>query len=147
MFNNTLKKQLQTQADELSELRQLRDGLRREMLMLSIDSTFKITECNENFANTLGYSPGQLIGRAMAEIVPQYVSKLLCFHNFRAAVAAGKSVTDDYRYLHADGSLVWLHAHWQPISETSGELSHVTCYATNITSRVEKASENASFLH
>ena len=146
MFNNTLKKQLQTQADELSELRQLRDGLRREMLMLSIDSTFKITECNENFANTLGYSPGQLIGRAMAEIVPQYVSKLLCFHNFRAAVAAGKSVTDDYRYLHADGSLVWLHAHWQPISETSGELSHVTCYATNITSRVEKASENASFI-
>ena len=146
MFNNTLKKQLQTQADELSELRQLRDGLRREMLMLSIDSTFKITECNENFANTLGYSPGQLIGRAMAEIVPQYVSKLPCFHNFRAAVAAGKSVTDDYRYLHADGSLVWLHAHWQPISEASGELSHVTCYATNITSRVEKASENASFI-
>jgi len=146
MFNAKLKKQLQSQENELLELRQLRDGLNREMLTLSIDSTFKITECNENFGAALGYAPGRLLGRAMAEIVPQYVSQLPCFHNFRAAVAAGKSITDDYRYLHADGSLVWIHAHWQPIMDAGGQLSHVTCYATNITSRVEKASENASFI-
>lgn len=146
MFNTKIKNQLHSQAAELSELRQLRDGLNREMLTLSIDSTFKIKACNENFAKVLGYTPDRLLGHAMAEIVPQYVSKLPCFHNFRAAVAAGKSITDDYRYLHADGSLVWLHAHWQPITDATGRLSHVTCYATNITSRVEKASENASFI-
>ncbi|MFP3497438.1 methyl-accepting chemotaxis protein [Pseudomonas sp. SIMBA_059] len=146
MFNNKFKKQLEAQASELSELRQLRDGLNREMLRLSIDSTFKITACNENFANALGYTPDRLTGRPMAEIVPQYVSKLPCFHNFKAAVAAGKSITDEYRYLHADGSLVWIHAHWQPVMDESGQLSHITCYATNITSRVEKASENASFI-
>lgn len=146
MFNANLKKQLQSQANELSELRQLRDSLDREMLTLSIDSSFEITTCNENFANALGYTPDRLKGRPMSEIVPQYVSKLPCFHKFRAAVAAGNSITDDYRYLHADGSLVWLHAHWQPITDTSGQLSNVTCYATNITSRVEKASENTSFI-
>lgn len=146
MFNTKIKNQLQSQAAELSELRQLRDGLNREMLTLSIDSTFKITSCNENFAEALGYTQDQLLGRAMADIVPQYVSKLPCFHNFRAAVAAGKSITDEYRYLHADGSLVWLHAHWQPIADATGRLSHITAYATNITSRVEKTSENASFI-
>lgn len=146
MFNTKIKNQLQSQAAELSELRQLRDGLNREMLTLSIDSTFKITACNENFVEALGYTEDQLLGRAMADIVPQYVSKLPCFHNFRAAVAAGKSITDEYRYLHADGSLVWLHAHWQPIADATGRLSHITAYATNITSRVEKASENASFI-
>ena len=146
MFNTKIKNQLQSQAAELSELRQLRDGLNREMLTLSIDSTFKITACNENFAEALGYTEDQLLGRAMADIVPQYVSKLPCFHNFRAAVAAGKSITDEYRYLHSDGSLVWLHAHWQPIADATGRLSHITGYATNITSRVEKASENASFI-
>ena len=146
MFNTKIKNQLQSQAAELSELRQLRDGLNREMLTLSIDSTFKITACNENFVKALGYTEDQLLGRAMADIVPQYVSKLPCFHNFRAAVAAGKSITDEYRYLHADGSLVWLHAHWQPIADATGRLSHITAYATNITSRVEKASENASFI-
>ncbi|MCX2898740.1 PAS domain-containing methyl-accepting chemotaxis protein [Pseudomonas mandelii] len=96
--------------------------------------------------HALGYPQDRLRGLAMADIVPRYVSKLPCFHNFRAAVAAGKSITDEYRYLHADGSLVWLHAHWQPITDATGRLSHITCYATNITSRVEKASENASFI-
>ncbi|WKL52351.1 PAS domain-containing methyl-accepting chemotaxis protein [Pseudomonas kielensis] len=146
MFNTKIKNQLQSQAAELSELRQLRDGLNREMLTLSIDSTFKITACNESFAEALGYTEDQLLGRAMSDIVPQYVSKLPCFHNFRAAVAAGKSITDEYRYLHADGSLVWLNAHWQPIADATGQLSHITAYATNITSRVEKTSENASFI-
>ena len=146
MFNTKIKNQLQSQAAELSELRQLRDGLNREMLTLSIDSTFKITACNEIFAQALGYTQNQLLGRAMADIVPQYVSKLPCFHNFRAAVAAGKSISDEYRYLHADGSLVWLHAHWQPITDMTGRLSHITCYATNITSRLEKASESVSFI-
>ena len=146
MFNTKIKNQLQSQAAELSELRQLRDGLNREMLTLIIDSTFKITACNENFAEALGYTQDRLLGLAMADIVPQYVSKLPCFHNFRAAVAAGKSITDEYRYLHSDGSLVWLHAHWQPIADATGRLSHITGYATNITSRVEKASENASFI-
>ena len=146
MFNTKIKNQLQSQAAELSELRQLRDGLNREMLTLSIDSTFKITACNESFAVALGYTEDQLLGRAMSDIVPQYVSKLPCFHNFRAAVAAGKSITDEYRYLHADGSLVWLNAHWQPIADATGQLSHITAYATNITSRVEKTSENASFI-
>lgn len=146
MFNTKIKNQLHSQEAELSELRQLRDGLNREMLTLSIDSTFKITACNENFSKALGHTQDRLVGRAMADIVPQYVSKLPCFHNFRAAVAAGKSISDEYRYLHADGSLVWLHAHWQPITDATGSLSHIICYATNITSRVEKASENTSFI-
>ncbi|RAU45725.1 MULTISPECIES: PAS domain-containing methyl-accepting chemotaxis protein [unclassified Pseudomonas] len=146
MFNTKIKQQLHAQATELSELRQLRDGLNREMLTLTLDSAFHIIACNDRFATTLGYKPDQLIGRAMADIVPQYVSKLPCFHNFRAAVAAGTSISDDYRYLHADGSLMWLHAHWQPITDAAGQLRHVTGYATDITARVEKASENSSFI-
>ncbi|AZF00902.1 Methyl-accepting chemotaxis sensor/transducer protein [Pseudomonas orientalis] len=146
MFNTKLKNQLHAQTAELLELRQLRDGLNREMLTLSIDPAFKIIACNENFADALGYNQDRLVGRAMADVVPQYVSKLPCFHNFRAAVAAGKSISDEYRYLHADGSLVWLHAHWQPVKDENGRLSHVTCHATNITSRVEEASVNTSFI-
>ena len=146
MFNNKIKNQLHSQAAELSELRQLCDGLNREMLTLSIDSTFKITGCNETFAKAMGYTQDRLLGRAISDIIPHYLSQLPCFHNFRAAVAAGKSISDEYRYLHADGSLVWLHAHWQPITDATGTLIYIKCYATDITSRVEKSSENASLI-
>ena len=54
MFNKKIKNQLEAQTAELSELRQLRDGLHREMLTLSIDTNFAITTCNDNFAQALG---------------------------------------------------------------------------------------------
>lgn len=47
MFNRKIKNQLNSQAVELSELRQLRDGLSRGMLTLCFDSTFKIIECDQ----------------------------------------------------------------------------------------------------
>lgn len=62
MFNKKIKNQLEAQTAELSELRQLRDGLHREMLTLSIDTNFAITTCNDNFAQALGYTQNQLIG-------------------------------------------------------------------------------------
>lgn len=146
MFNRKIKNQLNSQAVELSELRQLRDGLSRGMLTLCFDSTFKIIECDQSFAETLGYSQDQLVGRSIADIVPLFASEPPCFQKFRAAVTAGKSVADDYRYLHADGSFVWLFAHWCGITDFTGRLSHINCYSANVTPRVEKASANASLV-
>ena len=42
MFNTRLKHTIAAQAAELAELRQLRDGLQREMLTVSIDPAFII---------------------------------------------------------------------------------------------------------
>ena len=146
MFNTRLKDTIAAQAAELAELRQLREGLQREMLTLSIDPAFVILACNEHFAQALGYRQDELIGRSMEAIVPSYVAKLPCYHKFRAAIGARQSITDEYRYLHADGALVWLHAHWQPILAEDGAIKQMICHATNITKRLEKASENASFI-
>ncbi|MET3714491.1 PAS domain S-box-containing protein [Pseudomonas sp. PvP001] len=120
MFNNKLKQQLSAQADELVELRQLVAGMTNEMLSLDIDTSLRIIACNELFATTLGYTEAQLVGRLMTELVPSYVTKLPCYNNFRSAVAAGTSVSDNYRYLKADGSLVWVNAHWKPIRNAAG---------------------------
>ena len=146
MFNSRLKKQLADQATELLELRQLVAGMSREMLTVQIDSSLRIVGCNPAFAATLGYSEAQLTGRLMVDLVPVYVTKLPCYTEFRASIAAGRSVSDNYRYLKADGSLVWLNAHWQPVTNSAGQLIHVSCFATNITSTMEKSAENTSFI-
>jgi len=146
MFNANLKKQLAAQAAQLLELRQLRDGMVREMLSLTIDAGFRITACNESFAKALGYTEAQLLGRAMQDIVPPYVTKLPCYHNLRTAIGAGNSISDNYRFLTSAGELVWLKAHWQPIRDAGGSVTHVTCFATDITGTMEAAAENASFI-
>ncbi|WIX01483.1 PAS domain-containing methyl-accepting chemotaxis protein [Pseudomonas sp. AR5] len=146
MFNGRLKQQLEQQNGELALLRQLGDQLERQMLSLRLDADARICACNSRFAETLGYREAQLIGRPLAEIVPPYVKHLPCFHNFQAAIARFDPVSDDYRYLRADGSLAWLRMHWLPIRAASGALAYIQGYATDVTAQIEKARESEAFI-
>ncbi len=48
-------------------------------------------------------------------------------------------VSDDYRYLRADGSLAWLKIHWYPIATADGKLSHIQGFGSDISEAVYQA--------
>ncbi len=146
MFNSHLKKDLEAKDAELAILRQLMGKMNSDMLSLTLDADSRICAFNDLFARTLGYSHGHLQGRPLAEIVPPYVKNLPCFHNFRAAVAKLEPISDDYRYLRADGSLAWLKIHWYPIASADGKLSHIQGFGSDISEAVYRAKENEAFI-
>ncbi len=146
MFSSRLKKDLEAKDAELAILRQLMGKMNSDMLSLTLDADSRICAFNDRFARTLGYSHGHLQGRPLAEIVPPYVKNLPCFHNFRAAVAKLEPISDDYRYLRADGSLAWLKIHWYPIASTDGKLSHIQGFGSDISEAVYRAKENEAFI-
>lgn len=147
MFNGRLKKELQEQTAELSALRQLHDQMNATMLAITLDPEFRITAVNQKFARTLGYSVEQLQGRAMADIVPAYVKNLPCFQNFRTAVSKLTPISDNYRYLRADGSLAWLQVDWFPIRNERGGLLLIQGFAREVTKQLQLAKENESFIN
>ncbi|MCQ4307521.1 PAS domain-containing methyl-accepting chemotaxis protein [Pseudomonas stutzeri] len=147
MFNGHLKKQLQEQRAELALLRQLHEQMESTMASITLDPDFRIAALNQRFARTLGYNLEQLKGRAMADIVPTYVKDLPCFHNFRAAVAKMTPISDDYRYLRADGSLAWLHVDWYPIKNENGTLLNIRGIAREVTKELQVAKENEAFIN
>ncbi len=147
MFNGHLKKQLEEQAAELYILRQFRDQMNATKLSISLDPEFRIAQVNQQFAKTLGYTVDQLQGRAMAEIVPSYVKNLPCFHQFRAAIAKRAPISDNYRYLRADGSLAWLHVDWYPIQTEQGALLSIRGFARDVTKDFTKAKEHEAFIN
>jgi len=146
MFSSRLKKDLEAKDAELAILRQLMGKMNSDMLSLTLDADSRICAFNDLFARTLGYSHGQLQGRPLAEIVPPYVKNLPCFHNFRAAVAKLEPISDDYRYLRADGSLAWLKIHWYPIASADGKLSHIQGFGSDISEAIYRAKENEAFI-
>ncbi len=146
MFNGRLKQQLEAQAAELSLLRQLQAQMDETRLSITLDREYRIAEVNSRFAQTLGYRVDQLQGRPMAEIVPSYVTSLPCFRDFRAAIAALDPISDDYRYLRADGSLAWLHVDWYPIRDAAGGLLHIRGFAREVTRELQQAKENEAFI-
>lgn len=146
MFNGRLKQQLEDRAAELAPLRQLHDQMNASLMSITLDPEFRIVAVNQKFAQALGYSVEKLLGRPMAEIVPSYVKNLPSFHAFRDSVSRFVPITDDYRYLRADGSLAWLHVDWYPIRNASGGLLDVRGFAHEVTDRLQLANENDAFI-
>ncbi len=146
MFNARLKKELQAQKAELSMYRQMQKGMDAQMVCLTLDANHHIVHANENFLNTLGYSLEQLLGKDLDHLVPTYVKQLDCYRSLKVAVQKGESVIDRYRFLHADGRLVWIRALWQPVLDEQGRLMTLQCYGSDITQIVETAAENSAFI-
>ena len=145
MFNRALKKTLEDQSAELYLLRQQAEQMERSMLSIRLDAQFNICEFNTNFAKALGYT-NDLRGRPLSAIVPPYVKSLPCFHSFNMAISKFEPVSDDYRYLRADGSLAWIKLNWFPIKGEDGKLSHVQGYGSEISQTLEKAKENEALI-
>ncbi len=146
MFNSHLKNELADQRAELDMLRQLTQKMDRGMLSIRLDSNLCISAVNHHFANALGYQQEQLLGRPLSELVPPYVSKLPCFHNFNKAIAEFEPVSDNYRYFSANGPLVWLNVNWFPLRGADGKLAYVQGYARDVTDAVEGAKESEAFI-
>ncbi len=146
MFNSRLKQELETCRAELATLRQLVGKIRDDRLALTLDTEFRIAHCNAGFARTLGYSVEQLIGKPLADVVPSYVRTLPCFHKFHAAVGRLEAVSDDYRYLRADGELIWLNLHWYPLAGSDGGLSVIEGFGSEVTETVHRAKESEAFI-
>lgn len=146
MFNRSLKKTIQDQSAELYLLRQLVEQMNCGFLSVRLDAKNKISQLNQEFAKTLGYSAESLIGLPLSEIVPPYVKKLPCFQAFKSAIAKFEPISDDYRYLRSDSSLAWLNLHWFPIRNENGELSYIQGYGSEITRTVEQTQEDRAFI-
>lgn len=146
MFNKALKEELRRSSSELEILRQVQTGLDAEMIKFSVDLNYKIVESNKLFAELLGRSVEHVINKPMSDFVPDYVKNLPCFHNLRQAVGAGIAVSDKYRFLKPDGSLVWIQAYWQPIKGEDGKVISVMCIGTDVTKATEMARENEDLI-
>ncbi|MEX6666953.1 methyl-accepting chemotaxis protein [Pseudomonas sp. W2-17] len=147
MFNSKVKKQVATLSSELVTLKNFHDALMQEMLSLTVDSDLRITDANSKFCAAIGYSHDELVGNPMAAFVPSYVATMPCFRNFKAAATSGTAVTDDYRFVSKSGPLIWIHATWSPLKDEQGRLVALKCLATNVTSEINKARENESFIN
>ncbi|MBJ7370684.1 MAG: methyl-accepting chemotaxis protein [Pseudomonas sp.] len=145
MFNKNIKQELQKSKNELALSQQLLKGLTEETLALTVDEDFNIVDANSKFLSCLGYSTS-LIGRPLSEIVPNYVVNLPCYRNLRDAVKIGSSVSDNYRYLSAGGSLAWLWGVWQPMKDETGKLLHIRFFGRDVTESMNLARENEAFI-
>ncbi|WP_263140225.1 PAS domain-containing methyl-accepting chemotaxis protein [Pseudomonas sp. RIT-PI-AD] len=146
MFNTHLKQELARLHAENAEFRQLLNAMEEETLSLSIDAQGRIERVNQKFLDTMRYTRGQLEGKPLDDIIADYVKKLDCYKDLKAAIKRGAHISGYYRLLRGDGREAWLRAVWQPLKDERGDVYKSVCFATDITETVENATEHESFI-
>jgi PAS domain S-box-containing protein len=90
---------------------------------------------NDAYCRLLGYEREELVGKRFRELT--HPDEAAVDDEFMAAVSAGKgdSLERDRRYLHRDGSIVWVHLRAEVIRDEMGEPIYVVSHLQDITDR------------
>ncbi|WP_213881523.1 PAS domain-containing methyl-accepting chemotaxis protein [Pseudomonas sp. dw_358] len=146
MFNSRSKQELAALRAEVHQLRQATQGVREELLLLTLDSQQRIESCNSKFLQAMGYSESALIGRSVDDLVPPYVKQLSCYRNLQASIKNGGHVSDLYRLIGVDGNEVWLRGMWNTFKDLDGRISSTEFTCMDVTSAVVAAKENSGLI-
>ncbi|PRA52947.1 chemotaxis protein [Pseudomonas sp. MYb115] len=146
MFNKRLKQELSALREELSSLKQVKESLDSEMLVLTLDPDGRVRSINPNFAQEMIYKDSELLGRHIEEIVPAQVKNDEFHLRFRHALTRGEHFAGAVRLLRGNGKEAWLRSIAQPIRDAEGKIRHISIYSSDLTRTIESSREHENLI-
>jgi len=146
MFNKRLKQELSALREELSSLLQVKESLESEMIVLNLDAQGHAQSVNQNFLDEMHYKSGELIGRAIDEIVPAHVKAGEFHQRFRTALTRGEHFAGTVRLLRGNGQEAWLRSIVQPVRGADGRIKHFSIYSSDLTRTIEASREHENLI-
>jgi methyl-accepting chemotaxis protein len=114
-------------------------GKTQAAIEFNLDGT--ITDANENFLKTLGYTLDEIKGRHHSMFVEPSYKESPEYKHFWRDLNEGKYQTGEYKRIGKGGKVVWINGSYNPILDLNGKPFKVVKFATNVTGR--KRSEEA----
>ena len=146
MFNTRLKQELSALREELSSLQQVKESLESEMLCLTLDAEGQVEWANANFLQELAYQSGQLLGRAIDDLVPAHVRKDEFQQRFKNALVRGEHFAGTVRLMRGNGEEAWLRSIVQPVRSSDGRIRHFSIYSSDLTRTIEASREHENLI-
>ncbi len=115
------------------------------VIEFSMDGT--ILKANDNFANTVGYSQSEILGKKHSMFCEQSYKNSNEYKEFWEKLNKGQFDAGEYLRIGKEDKEIWIQATYNPILDIDGKPFKVVKYATDITSRknlvfsVEKSSK------
>jgi methyl-accepting chemotaxis protein len=109
-------------------------GKSQAVIEFKLDGT--ITNANENFCNTLGYSLDEIRGRHHSMFAEPAYAASTEYRAFWEKLNRGEFDSGQYKRIGKGGREVWIQASYNPIMDMNGKPFKVVKYATDITADV-----------
>lgn len=146
MFNARMKQELSALREELSSLQQVKESLESEMLCLTLDPEGRIESVNANFLQEMAYQANQLVGRAVEDLVPEYLRRDEFQQRFKNALVRGEHFAGTVRLLRGNGQEAWLRSIVQPVRTSAGRVTQFSIYSSDLTRTIESSRDHENLM-
>lgn|GEM_PF-13344 len=142
MFNKHLVKENEALREELHILKQVRDGLRDEMIFLRLNARGEIEAVNEMFERELGYSSSQVKGHRLFEFVPEIARNTPHFKKLKEAFDKRVHYCGAIEFVRENGEEAWLRGVVEPIFDIKGNIHKFSVNLNDLTRTIAKSKEH-----
>ncbi len=114
----------------------------RAMAVIEFEPDGRILNANDNFLNLTGYSLAEIKGKHHSLFCPPAVVNDKAYHDFWRRLNQGEFFNGQFERVGKRGQVLWLEANYNPVYDASGKLSKVVKFASDITARILKQTED-----
>ena len=129
------------QVIEGARIRAQMEAINRSQAVIEFGPDGTILEANENFLNLMGYSLADIRGKKHQIFVRESERTSRSYAEFWNKLRAGNFETAEYERITKSGRPVWIHATYNPICNSDGEVVRVIKFANDITAEVLRNQE------
>jgi len=129
--------QMARNADFEGQLAAINRG--QSVVEFNLDGT--VRKANDNFAQLMGYTPGEVLGKHHSTFVEPSFAGSAEYHACWARLNRGESETGTFKRVAKGGREVWIHASYNPIADANGRPFKVVEYATEVTATMQAQRE------
>ena len=142
MFNKHLVKENEALREELYILKQVREGLREEMIFLNLNERGEIKAVNEVFEKELGYSLSQVKGHRFFEFVPEIARSTPHFKKLKDSIEQRVHYWGAIEFLRENGEEAWLRGVVEPIFDGKGNIHKFSVNLNDLTRTIANSKEH-----
>ncbi len=142
MFNKHLVKENEALREEVHILKQIREGLREEMIFLHLDGKGNIVKVNDLLEKELGYTLEDVKGRNIFDFVPEVARNTPHYKKLKHAIDKRIHYYGAIEFLHKTGEEAWLRGVVQPIFDMQGNIFKFSVNLNNLTRTIAKSKEH-----
>lgn len=114
------------------------NALRRSQAVIHFKMDGTITDANDNFLNTMGYSIDEIKGKHHSMFAEPAFAASQEYKDFWRDLNKGEFFSAQYKRIGKGGREVWIEASYNPILDTNGKPFKVVKFATDLTPRKEE---------
>ncbi|MBV1859364.1 MAG: PAS domain S-box protein [Nannocystaceae bacterium] len=113
----------------------------RSLAVISFTPDGVVTEANDNFLRTVGYTAAEVVGKHHSLFVHPDDRGSLEYEKHWHDLRAGRSITDEFKRVDKTGAEVWIHGSYNAIVGADGKTSRVVKLCFDLTQQKRASHE------